>query len=67
MRPFARTRVLPYDTLVEGMDNVRVIQIPVARSLKAELFPDIALADAPDMISYRITRHRQRRHGANHF
>jgi biopolymer transport protein ExbD len=38
---------VPYDTLVQVMDTVRVYQIPVAPFSKAELFPDIAIADAP--------------------
>ena len=37
----------PYDTLVQVMDTVRVYQLPVAPFSKAELFPDIAIADAP--------------------
>jgi biopolymer transport protein ExbD len=36
-----------YDTLVQVMDTVRVYQLPVAPFSKGELFPDIALADAP--------------------
>ena len=36
-----------YDTLVQVMDTVRVYQIPEPPFSKAELFPDIALADAP--------------------
>ena len=36
-----------YDALVQVMDTVRVYQLPVAPFSKAELFPDIALADAP--------------------
>jgi biopolymer transport protein ExbD len=36
-----------YDTLVQVMDAVRVYQIPVAPFSKAELFPDIAIGDAP--------------------
>ncbi len=36
-----------YDTLVQVMDAVRVYQLPVAPFSKAELFPDIAIADAP--------------------
>ncbi len=36
-----------YDTLVQVMDVVRVYQMPVAPFSKAELFPDIAIADAP--------------------
>ncbi|MDB6085940.1 MAG: hypothetical protein JWN43_3821 [Gammaproteobacteria bacterium] len=37
----------PYDTLVQVMDTVRIYQLPVAPFSKAELFPDIAIADAP--------------------
>jgi len=36
-----------YDTLVQVMDTVRVYQIPEPPFSKAELFPDIALGDAP--------------------
>jgi biopolymer transport protein ExbD len=36
-----------YDTLVQVMDTVRVYQIPAPPYSKAELFPDIAIADAP--------------------
>ena len=36
-----------YDTLVQVMDTVRVYQLPVAPFSKAELFPDIGIADAP--------------------
>src|SRR3984885_3194702 len=36
-----------YDTLVQVMDTVRVYQLPVAPFSKAELFPDIAIADSP--------------------
>jgi len=36
-----------YDTLIQVMDTVRVYQLPVAPFSKAELFPDIAIADAP--------------------
>jgi biopolymer transport protein ExbD len=36
-----------YDTLVQVMDAVRVYALPVAPFSKAELFPDIAIADAP--------------------
>ena len=36
-----------YDTLVQVMDTVRVYQLPVAPFSKAELFPDISIADAP--------------------
>jgi biopolymer transport protein ExbD len=38
---------IPYDVLVQVMDAVRVYQLPVAPFSKAELFPDIAIADAP--------------------
>jgi biopolymer transport protein ExbD len=36
-----------YDSLVQVMDTVRVYQLPVAPFSKAELFPDIAIGDAP--------------------
>jgi biopolymer transport protein ExbD len=36
-----------YDTLVQVMDTVRVYELPVAPFSKAELFPDIAIGDAP--------------------
>jgi len=36
-----------YDTLVQVMDTVRVYQLPVAPFSLAELFPDIAIGDAP--------------------
>jgi biopolymer transport protein ExbD len=36
-----------YDTLVQVMDTVRIYQLPVAPFSKAELFPDIAIGDAP--------------------
>jgi biopolymer transport protein ExbD len=36
-----------YDTLVQVMDTVRVYQLPVQPFSKAELFPDIGIADAP--------------------
>ncbi len=36
-----------YDNLVQVMDTVRVYQIPQPPFDKAELFPDIAIADAP--------------------
>jgi biopolymer transport protein ExbD len=36
-----------YDTLVQVMDTVRVYQVPEPPFSKAELFPDIAIADAP--------------------
>jgi biopolymer transport protein ExbD len=36
-----------YDTLVQVMDTVRIYQLPTPPFSKAELFPDIAIADAP--------------------
>jgi biopolymer transport protein ExbD len=36
-----------YDTLVQVMDTIRVYQLPTPPFSKAELFPDIAIADAP--------------------
>ncbi len=36
-----------YDTLVQVMDTVRVYQLPTPPFSKAELFPDISIADAP--------------------
>ena len=38
---------VPYDTLVQVMDTVRVYQLPVAPFQKAELFPDVSIGDAP--------------------
>jgi biopolymer transport protein ExbD len=38
---------VPYDVLVQVMDTVRVYQLPVQPFSKAELFPDIAVGDAP--------------------
>lgn len=38
---------VPYDVLVQVMDTVRVYQLPVTPFSKAELFPDIAIGDAP--------------------
>ena len=38
---------IPYDTLVQVMDTVRVYQIPTPPFQKAELFPDISVGDAP--------------------
>jgi biopolymer transport protein ExbD len=38
---------VPYDSLVQVMDTVRVYQEPVQPYSKAELFPDISLGDAP--------------------
>jgi biopolymer transport protein ExbD len=40
-------QAVPYDTLIQVMDGVRVYQLPAAPFSKAELFPDISLADAP--------------------
>jgi biopolymer transport protein ExbD len=36
-----------YDTLIQVMDTVRVYQLPTPPFSKAELFPDIAIGDAP--------------------
>lgn len=38
---------VPYDTIVQVMDTVRVYQLPTPPFSKAELFPDISLGDAP--------------------
>ena len=38
---------ITYDALIQVMDTVRVYQLPVAPFSKAELFPDIAIGDAP--------------------
>src|SRR5438045_7898614 len=39
---------IPYDTLVQVMDRVRVFEIPEGLGTKqAELFPDISIGDAP--------------------
>jgi hypothetical protein len=40
---------VPYDSLVQVMDTVRLYQLPVAPFSKAELFPDISLGDAPSL------------------
>jgi biopolymer transport protein ExbD len=41
-------RDTPYDTLVQVMDRVRVFEAKDgARSVQAELFPDISIGDAP--------------------
>lgn len=38
----------PYDTLVQVMDKVRVVEVDDAgRLVQAELFPDISIGDAP--------------------
>jgi biopolymer transport protein ExbD len=38
---------ITYDALIQVMDTVRLYQLPVAPFSKAELFPDIAIGDAP--------------------
>jgi hypothetical protein len=38
---------IPYDTIVQVMDTVRVYELPTPPFSKAELFPDISLGDAP--------------------
>ena len=38
---------IPYDTLVQVMDTVRVYELPTPPFAKAELFPDISVGDAP--------------------
>ncbi len=39
---------IPYDTLVQVMDHVRVFEVPDGLSTEqAELFPDISIGDAP--------------------
>ncbi|HJS21919.1 MAG TPA: biopolymer transporter ExbD [Steroidobacteraceae bacterium] len=39
---------IPYDTLVQVMDTVRVVeQVQGARTVQAELFPEISIGDAP--------------------
>ena len=38
----------PYDTLVQVMDKVRVLEVENAgQTVQAELFPDISIGDAP--------------------
>ena len=40
----------PYDTLVQVMDKVRVLEVDDAgRTVQAELFPDISIGDAPQI------------------
>jgi len=40
---------IPYDTLVQVMDRVRVAPVVVAGTVQsAELFPEISIGDAPD-------------------
>ncbi len=40
----------PYDTLVQVMDKVRVLEVVNAgQTVQAELFPDISIGDAPAM------------------
>ena len=64
---------IPYDMLVQMMDNVRVFEKDDPPLFtKVELFPDISVGDAPlscaarpapreaEMTPYRIKRHRQR-------
>ena len=39
---------VPYDTLVQVMDTVRVVeQVQEGRTVQAELFPEISIGDAP--------------------
>jgi len=39
---------IPYDTLVQVMDHVRVFEVPDGLGVKqGELFPDISIGDAP--------------------
>ncbi len=39
---------IPYDTLVQVMDTVRVVeQVQGERTVQAELFPEISIGDAP--------------------
>jgi hypothetical protein len=39
---------IPYDTLVQVMDHVRVFEAKQgARTVQAELFPEISIGDAP--------------------
>jgi hypothetical protein len=39
---------IPYDTLVQVMDHVRVFEVPNGLgTVQAELFPDISIGDAP--------------------
>ncbi|HTV51449.1 MAG TPA: biopolymer transporter ExbD [Steroidobacteraceae bacterium] len=39
---------IPYDTLVQVMDHVRVFEVPSGLGVaQAELFPDISIGDAP--------------------
>jgi biopolymer transport protein ExbD len=39
---------IPYDTLVQVMDHVRVFEVKDGtRTVQAELFPDISIGDAP--------------------
>jgi len=37
---------IPYDTLVQVMDTVRVFDVPNS-TVRAELFPDVSVGDAP--------------------
>ena len=38
---------IPYDTLVQVMDTVRVWEVDDGTFRKAELFPDISVGEAP--------------------
>ena len=38
---------IPYEVLVQVMDTVRVYEIPGGAWARAELFPNIAVGDAP--------------------
>jgi hypothetical protein len=38
---------IPYDTLVQTMDAVRVFRLPGASIGYGELFPDVSVGDAP--------------------
>jgi len=38
---------IPYDVLVQVMDTVRIYELPGSEWAQAELFPDIAVGDAP--------------------
>ena len=41
----------PYDILVQMMDRVRTFEVKdQARTIQAELFPDISIGDAPDAV-----------------
>ena len=38
---------IAYDTLVQVMDTVRVFDVPNSNHVRAELFPDVSVGDAP--------------------